>query len=868
MNLICFASIRVHSRFISSAKPKGGTGRDDADFNREWTPIDANKSRFWIRSALHPCVSIRGYLSNLQNQSGALVRREAGFNREWAHIVANKSRFFEFDPLRVHLCPFAVHRNDADFNCEWTRIEANNSRFWIRSALRPLVVVPIFEATSLNRYVRYAYQACTHKNIVYLCSIMSDFASTAWLSFRQRAPFAGLFVAASLGVLASDLQPERWPGWAAGFVGAALIALKFRSTILACFVTFFIFAFWHGNQVATDSGYQRSRERAFAANEHTVTLLVKSEPRNDPIRSTQRFVALVSCIDNRPAHFQVFAESSGEPLSYGDRIISQGKFSLPSMPMNPGEFDFGAYLGRQNIYLNFRNLHNVPAMVIARDQGNPFVAAALAARHRLAEVLQDGLQDDQEVAQTVQGMILGGRADTTSPELKRLFRDTGTIHLFAASGLQVSLFAGLTWNCLRYVRLPRRWVALAIVPVVVGYCAVTGFYPATVRAAVMAILMSVGVSLERPVALINSLCASGLLILTYDTQELFQTGFELSFSAVFAIITAVRPLGHLLFRPFQIDPFLPIQLLTRWQRIRYRATHQFCEVFSLSIICWAATLPILILREHHVSLVAIFANFVVVPLATTVMLLGVAALLLSSLSGWIAGCFNNTSWLLTKTILAVLHAASLIPGQSVNVALSGLMQPDRVTALSEGSGHVVHVHLKAQDWLINTGKLSQWRAITQPYLQSQGVNRLNTLIFSDGHAREATDQAKSEFQVNNVLSSVAILVHLGQFRVLILPELTEQSLSSLPCDHADVVYCPHLPTRRFSRNSIFAKLSPNVLVLNGTKSDINAIASGGQASPRCFYLKRDGAVTTALLGDDLVVRSYRGSEFRLRSLSR
>ena len=170
------------------------------------------------------------------------------------------------------------------------------------------------------------------------------------MSFRQRAPFAGLFLAASLGVLASDQQPECWPGWLVGFLCTALIVLKVRSTFLACLVTFFIFAFWHGNQVATDPGYQRARDRPFDANEHTVTLLVKSEPKIDQLRSTQRFVALVSCIDNRPAKFQVFAESSGEPFSYGDRIISQGKFSLPSLPMNPGEFDFGAYSRRQKIF--------------------------------------------------------------------------------------------------------------------------------------------------------------------------------------------------------------------------------------------------------------------------------------------------------------------------------------------------------------------------------------------------------------------------------------------------------------------------------------------------------------------------------------
>lgn len=179
---------------------------------------------------------------------------------------------------------------------------------------------------------------------------MSDFKPITPSIFRQRAPFAGLFIAASLGVLASDRQPECWPGWLVGFVCAALIVGFVRSTLLACLVTFFVFGFWHGNQVATDPGYRRSRLQPFDANEHTVTLLVKSEPRIDQLRSTQRFVALVSCIDNRRARFRVFAESLGEPFFYGDRIICQGKFSLPSLPMNPGEFDFGAYLRRKSVF--------------------------------------------------------------------------------------------------------------------------------------------------------------------------------------------------------------------------------------------------------------------------------------------------------------------------------------------------------------------------------------------------------------------------------------------------------------------------------------------------------------------------------------
>src|ERR1700719_3441146 len=114
-----------------------------------------------------------------------------------------------------------------------------------------------------------------------------------------------------------------------------------------------------------------------------------------------------------------------------------------------------------------------------------FASIGILSFHLNSRVRQiGGASDDVEVAQTIQGMILGARAET-SPALKRLFQETGTIHLFSASGLQVGLLTGLLWSSLRYSRFSRRSFALAIVSVTIAYSAVTGFHPATVRASML-----------------------------------------------------------------------------------------------------------------------------------------------------------------------------------------------------------------------------------------------------------------------------------------------------------------------------------------------------------------------------------------------
>ncbi|HZC59422.1 MAG TPA: ComEC/Rec2 family competence protein, partial [Chthoniobacterales bacterium] len=532
---------------------------------------------------------------------------------------------------------------------------------------------------------------------------MSQPSHDTLLPFRQRAPFAGMFIAGCLGILVSDRHPEWWPYWIAGFLLTTLAVFKVRSTWPALILVFTVFGFWHGNQVAIDQGYQRSRQEPFDGDEHDVTLVVLSEPKIDQIQSFQRFVAHVRSIDNHPANFQVSAECSGEPLSYGDCIEAQGKFQVQSKPLNPGQFDFATYLRRQWIYLNFRAQSKEPATVTAHNQGNPLNAFALAARHGILDSLEEGLQEDIEVAQTIKSMFLGARGEP-SDDLKRLFRDTGTIHLFAASGLQLGFFVGLAWSLLRRVRLPRQTVNLAVIPVAIAYCALTEFHPATVRAVVMAIFLAAGASLERPVATINSLCGSGVLILIHDTQQLYQIGFQLSFVAVLTIFTTASPLADFLYRPFQVDGFMPKRLLVPWQRSWHSAMLRICELFSLSAVCWVSTAPLLILEDHRISLVSVVANLLVVPLAMTVMLLGVASLAAGCVSSWIAACFNNTAWLITKGILAILHTLALIPGHSVNISPVSLIASDQVTALAAGYDDIVHIHACSHDWLINTGR--------------------------------------------------------------------------------------------------------------------------------------------------------------------
>jgi len=185
---------------------------------------------------------------------------------------------------------------------------------------------------------------------------------------------------------------------------------------------------------------------------------------------------------------------------------------------------------------------------------------------------------------------------------------------------------------------------------------------------------------------------------------------------------------------------------------------------------------------------------------------------------------------------------------------------------------VLHVHEANQDWLVNTGKLSHWNRITAPYLQSQGINRIAKIVFCRALSRQAEilEQAKGSFAIAETASASGspIQIKLGEFRVLILPEIDEAIVNGLPNERIDVVCYGRVRSRHIPRDSLIAKLAPSVVISSGTKMEIVADSKRDNAGAHFLHLKQDGAITAERSGDDLLVHTFLGTEFRLTSRSR
>jgi ComEC/Rec2-related protein len=225
---------------------------------------------------------------------------------------------------------------------------------------------------------------------------------------------------------------------------------------------------------------------------------------------------------------------------FGDELELSGTAEPIPPPRNPGEFDMRSYLARRDVRRMLFVRYPENGTLIRHGGGNPIMRAAQKSRTWMQNTLCRGLESAPEVQNFLSGIVLGLRHQTPE-DIEEPFQQTGTLHLFAVAGLHVGIVAALLWMLATVARLSRKSAAALIIPLLLFYAAVTGLHISSVRAAVMSSILLGGFFFDRKAFVLNSLAAAAFFLLCWDTNELFSTGFQLSFAVVGAIILLADP---------------------------------------------------------------------------------------------------------------------------------------------------------------------------------------------------------------------------------------------------------------------------------------------------------------------------------------
>ena len=296
----------------------------------------------------------------------------------------------------------------------------------------------------------------------------------------------------------------------------------------------------------------------------------------------------------------------GTAWRYGDAVRVTGALEAPPQL---SDFDYRDYLARKGILAWMPRVESLQRT--GRDAGSPLYAALMAARTALRAAAQKSMPSPESALLT--GILIGDDNEIP-PQIQEAFRRTGTSHIVAISGFNVSIVIALVVPALSRLLNPRR-AALVAIPAILAYTVMVGGSASVVRAAGMALIGLAGQLLWRRGFTVNTLCAGAWAMLAGDPLLLFDGGFQLSCSAT---------LGLALYS----DGFQ--RRATGWVEARLaegparRFALSAAEPLLTTLAAQVTTLPLILANFHQFSFALPITNTLVLPLQSAAMILGLA----------------------------------------------------------------------------------------------------------------------------------------------------------------------------------------------------------------------------------------------------
>ncbi len=312
------------------------------------------------------------------------------------------------------------------------------------------------------------------------------------------------------------------------------------------------------------------------------------------------------------------AEKGPQP---GSSVSVLGLLVPPPRLRNPHDFDYGQYLTRRG----------VKAMMYVDGHGVEIPGVPQAAqligqiRRSIRDNIHDGVGNPEAQAILV-ALMLGDRSGI-SPDLREDFVGAGLVHLLAVSGLHVMVVGFVFFNIagplLRRFNLAWSGVeclrVCATLLLLLGYMHLTGKPDSVVRAVVMASILIAAPLIRRNSGSLNSLWVAVAVILTFSPWSLFEAGFQLSVSAVGAII-ALNPI---------------IQSSAAFRRVETAVGKAVVANVSVTASATVGVAPVLLYHFGEVSFAGLLLNISSVPLTAVSLVSGGLAVLLGSAPAWV-----------------------------------------------------------------------------------------------------------------------------------------------------------------------------------------------------------------------------------------
>lgn len=279
----------------------------------------------------------------------------------------------------------------------------------------------------------------------------------------------------------------------------------------------------------------------------------------------------------------------------GDAVYAAGKLRSFEEKDNPGQFDYKKYYYSMNVYYQM----TPEDIYITQKCTNCYYNIIFKIKNKLYNSYEKIAS--KRTAGVCISMVLGDKS-SLSDELNSIFKDNGISHILAISGLHIALIGMLLYKILKGGGLSFVVSAGISTVIIISYGIMTGNSVSTIRAIIMFLMVIYAKVLGRSYDVLSAILLSAIVILIRYPYMIYNSGFYLSFFAVFGIA----------FLEPAISFYFPYK-------------NKILQALRFSIAVSLTTFPMLMYFYYELAGYSFLLNLIVVPLMEILMLSAITA---------------------------------------------------------------------------------------------------------------------------------------------------------------------------------------------------------------------------------------------------
>ena len=438
-------------------------------------------------------------------------------------------------------------------------------------------------------------------------------------------------------------------------------------------------------------------------------------------------------------------------INLGDKILVIGEFTKPASPKIQYLFNYKKYLERKNIYFKVQ----ATSIIKLKNNKNTFyeikkiIIKKIPNRYLYTFILGDKKYLDKDVI--------------------RSYQENGISHLFAISGMHITLLTGMLSKLLKKTKISEEQEYFIITIFLINYLIVVGVTPSILRGILFYIFFTLNKLYYFYIKPVNIYLFIISLSLLVNPNYLFDIAFQYSYLISLSLISLSSTL---------------------------QSNNYIKSLLKVSVISFIVSIPITIRNFYQINILSIIYNLFYVPLVSIVIfpmsLLVLVIPKLNIIYNIFIIILETTSTFLSKIntlklvfiklpdivyiiyfIIILIYIFRkkkeylyiLLILLTIHFSIPIISNNDYIDIIDVGQGDSILIHLNRKNILIDTGGDTSYSSnkdgeiffnTIYPTLKSNGIKKLDYLILSHGdkdHMGEAKKIVES-IDVNKVIFNV------------------------------------------------------------------------------------------------------------------